>query len=233
MGDRSSVISLADGLTKIAGSHTLKAGLYLEYQGYLQRHNGGGNFPGNIQLQRKLQQPFGYRVPVRNRSVGLLQYLCGVGYQTSGPQTIRRATEWYVQDSWKVSKNLTLDYGVRFAYDLKVYDKTNVGGNFEPALYNRSQTATLYIPAKNAQGTEWPKTLARGLFILLPTSACSCQDPANTSMDRWRLARRVSARILRTAMASCGLACGLRVRPVRRWKDCDPRGRRHLSHGAP
>ena len=161
MGDRSSVISLADGLTKIAGSHTLKAGLYLEYQGYLQRHNGGGNFPGNFSFSVNSSNPFDTGYPYATALLGYFNTYAELATKRPDLQPIRRATEWYVQDSWKVSKNLTLDYGVRFAYDLKVYDKTNVGGNFEPALYNRSQTATLYIPAKNAQGTrvaEDPRT---------------------------------------------------------------------------
>jgi len=125
----------------------------------------------------------------------------------------------YVQDSWKVSKNLTLDYGVRFAYDLKVYDKTNVGGNFEPALYNRSQTATLYIPAKNAQGTrvaEDPRTGTLYSCCLHRLVRARIRPILRWIGGGWR--RRVSARIRGQQWRPVGSACGFAYDPFRRWK---------------
>lgn len=164
LGDRSSVMSLADGLTKVVGPHSFKAGLYLEYQGYLMRHNGGATFPGSFDFSVNASNPFNTGYPYATALLGYFNTYTEVATARPDLQPIRRAVEWYVQDSWKVNRKLTLDYGVRFAYDLKVYDKTNVGGDFEPALYNRSQAAALYVPAKNAQGTRVAENPLTGAF---------------------------------------------------------------------
>ena len=164
MGDRSAVMSLADGLTKVAGPHTMKVGLFLEYQGYLQRHNGGGNFAGNFDFTVNANNPLNTGYAYANAILGYFNSYTELATKRPDLQPIRRAVEWYVQDNWKVNRKLTLDYGIRFAYDIKVYDKTNVGGNFDPTLYKRSQVAALYVPAKNAQGTRVAQDPLTGNF---------------------------------------------------------------------
>ena len=44
--------------------------------------------------------------------------------------------EWYVQDSWRVNKKLTLDYGMRFYWIQPQYDAALQTSSFNPALYN-------------------------------------------------------------------------------------------------
>jgi hypothetical protein len=68
-------------------------------------------------------------------------------------QPVNKVLEWYVQDNWRTTRKLTLDYGVRFTYDLPAYQKEDFGGNFDPAAYNRAQQGVLYVPARNAAGT--------------------------------------------------------------------------------
>jgi len=46
--------------------------------------------------------------------------------------------EFFVQDSWKMRRNFTLDYGVRYQYFVPVTDKNNVLTSFDPLLYNRA-----------------------------------------------------------------------------------------------
>ena len=65
---------------------------------------------------------------------------------------ITHVMEWYVQDSWKVSKRLTLEYGVRFSWDMPTYLKNDEGGNFDFSKYNRSKAPAMYAPAKDAKG---------------------------------------------------------------------------------
>lgn len=66
---------------------------------------------------------------------------------------INHTFEWYAQDSWKVNKKLTLDYGVRFTVDLPQIFKKDIGGNFDAAAYQRAKLPLLYVPGKNAAGT--------------------------------------------------------------------------------
>lgn len=50
--------------------------------------------------------------------------------------------EFFVQDTWKVKPNLTLDFGVRYQYFVPVTDTNNVLTSFDPALYNRANAPT-------------------------------------------------------------------------------------------
>ena len=44
--------------------------------------------------------------------------------------------EFFVQDTWKVRPNLTLDLGVRYQYFVPPVDENNVYASFDPALFN-------------------------------------------------------------------------------------------------
>ncbi len=55
--------------------------------------------------------------------------------------------ELYVQDNWKPSNRLTLDYGVRFYQLTPQWDTTLQASNFLPESFNASQAVRLYRPA--------------------------------------------------------------------------------------
>src|SRR5262249_19770316 len=54
--------------------------------------------------------------------------------------------EWYVQDNWKASNRLTLDYGVRFYYMTPQWDTTKQASNFLPDRFDPASAALLYTP---------------------------------------------------------------------------------------
>jgi hypothetical protein len=51
--------------------------------------------------------------------------------------------EFYVQDTWKVTPRLTLDYGMRFAWIPPQFDAKNQVAVFDPASYNPAQAVTI------------------------------------------------------------------------------------------
>lgn len=51
--------------------------------------------------------------------------------------------EFYVQDTWKASPRLTLDYGMRFAWIPPQYDAKNQVALFNPAAYDPTQAVTI------------------------------------------------------------------------------------------
>jgi hypothetical protein len=60
--------------------------------------------------------------------------------------------EWYGQDTWKITRRLTLDYGLRMAWIQPQYESSGLASNFRPELYNPQQAVRLYYPGRDANG---------------------------------------------------------------------------------
>ena len=51
----------------------------------------------------------------------------------------------FVTDSWKVRRNLSLEIGVRYQYQIPTYNQTNELANFDPSRYDPSQAVTVLL----------------------------------------------------------------------------------------
>lgn len=103
--------TISDNMTKVAGTHTMKFGFYWEAtsndqpssnnaNGQAQFANWGGNSTGNAYADLLTGRIAAYSET--NKDVLLV-----MKYQT---------VDFYAQDSWKVSRRLTLDFGMRFSH---------------------------------------------------------------------------------------------------------------------
>src|SRR5262249_25205487 len=54
--------------------------------------------------------------------------------------------EWYLQDSWKVSRRLSLDYGMRFQIVPQLYSARATLGLFDAAASSAAKTGQLLFP---------------------------------------------------------------------------------------
>ena len=59
--------------------------------------------------------------------------------------------EWYVQDTWKVSRRLTLDYGMRFYRVGDLNSARNTLGLFDTASYDANKAGQLLYPGCSVQ----------------------------------------------------------------------------------
>ena len=133
---------VSDGLTKVWQGHISKAGIYAHIDRYVQLHVAG-NFAGNYNFSVNNQNPLDTGNTFANALVGnFLQYQESTGAPDSDPFT--RIFDWYVQDNWKIVKRFTLDYGLRFTWDIP--QSLHTGANFVPAVYDPSQKPVLYQP---------------------------------------------------------------------------------------
>ena len=102
---------VALSLTKVMGRHTLKGGFYNNHS--FKAQNTGVTFQGTVNFgndtNNTLDTNFGYA----NAALGIFTQYTQASDFIEGSM-IYNNTEFYIQDNWKASSRLTLDYGVRF-----------------------------------------------------------------------------------------------------------------------
>jgi hypothetical protein len=125
-----------DNMTKVLNTHALKLGVVVERQYKNQ----------NFQHQNNIQYDF---APWGYGSTGndVADILVGRPAQAliGQPSAIGNFICWnleaFAQDSWKVSKNFTLEYGLRFGKWTNNAETNDLGALFDPAYYDSSQGA--------------------------------------------------------------------------------------------
>ena len=136
-------------LTKVAGSHNLKAGLFFEYT--TRPAARSSQFNGTFNFNRDTNNPLDTNHPFANALIGSVQsYSEATGHPIANAQFAN--VEWFVQDNWRVAKNLTIDAGVRF---YKIGPTKSQGDQlavFLPDQYNPAAAPALIQPVSTPQG---------------------------------------------------------------------------------
>jgi hypothetical protein len=147
--------SVSDNLSKVRGTHQFKMGVYVDHVVKVQP--SGNGYTGNYQFGVSPTNPL-------NSGDGYVNAL--LGYYNSFSQQSARAVfkvvywdvEPYVQDSWRATGKLTLDYGVRLYMHTPQADANGTFSYFAPAQYNAADAPRIFIPA--CAGRERPCTNA-------------------------------------------------------------------------
>lgn len=173
-----------DNISKVWGVHTLKAGVYINRSRKDQAagdsmsivFNPGNNPGGTSNLASPTNTGHPYADALLGAFNSLNQPTRGI-YQGQYRST---NVEWYLQDNWKATRRLTLDYGLRFNWIQPQYDQRLQGAFFDPARYDRSKAVRLYRRAnggKNAIDPANPSALLPSYLIgrIVPGSG----DPFN------------------------------------------------------
>ncbi len=144
-------IDIVDNLTKVWGSHILKAGIYLQRstkdQSSFASFNGSYNFGDNP------SNPYDTGFGFANAAIGVFNTFTQAATHVVGLYRYWNV-EGFVQDTWKIRRNLTLDYGLRIAYYQPQYDTSLQASTFVPALYNPAKAPRLYQPAINPSNNQ-------------------------------------------------------------------------------
>ncbi|PYR89598.1 MAG: hypothetical protein DMF84_24150, partial [Acidobacteria bacterium] len=141
----SNVVQFNDALTWLKGRHTLKGGIdfqYIEYKDIVSFFDGDdfGDYTFNGSYTGNPWSDFLIGVPNSTR-------------YAYGPIPTNPYANWwafYLQDSWRPTSKLTVDYGVR--YDLRpgMKDRSNQLGNFDRSTGNvvvPNEAALALVPA--------------------------------------------------------------------------------------
>ena len=161
------------------GSHALKLGLYFE-------HNNGtegprANFGGRFEFDRDTNNPLDANYAYANALLGNFRR-----YSESSDRTASRNThtliEWFAQDTWRATKRLTLDYGLRFSWATPWQFPDGDAAAFVLERYDAARAPLLVQPARDGQGRRVgrnPETGALLPAVLIGSYVPTTGDPIN------------------------------------------------------
>lgn len=146
----SPMVTGSDSLTMVRGAHTIKGGIYFTWSRWFT-DSGSYPFDGAFDFSTNATNPYDANYPFANALLGTYY-----SYSESSSKPVQDVRgldlEWYAQDTWKATRRLTLNYGLRFYYFTPWHQANGLGLNFIPSDYNASQAVKLYMPVLNSQG---------------------------------------------------------------------------------
>jgi hypothetical protein len=162
---------IRDDISKVMGSHSFKAGVFLSWNAKNENQYGGQDSPviGSAEA---------WNTPANNNwgaqtGNDLANFLSpgerfGITEQNVNPtdQARWRDYEFYVGDTWKVSPRLTAEYGFRWSFLREPYSADNAVGAFLPSAYN---PANAFV--KDSFGNFQPN-LCNGITVVQGSNLC-------------------------------------------------------------
>ncbi len=174
-------------LTHTRGSHTYKAGLMREDELFGQARSG--TFGGQFNFADDSADPLSTKYAYANAFIGHVRsYTESLGRR---PDDRRQKTwAWFVQDTWKATRKITLDYGLRMykwgpsvsmsgeasAFSFERFDPT-WGGN-PPVLYRPVTVSGVRRAQNPVTGEILPNTYI-GLIVGGTGFSCGVITPSN------------------------------------------------------
>src|SRR4029453_8575740 len=143
---------VAISLTKVWGPHTSKAGFYNNHSFKAQNTGAGGvpnlGFQGYVDFGNNTNNALDTGFGFANAAVGVFSQYLQQSKLIEGSM-IYNNTEFYLQDNWKMSPRLTLDYGIRFTRQQPQYDQFLQMSNFFADQWSIGSAPLLYLPGCN------------------------------------------------------------------------------------
>lgn len=135
--------NFSDNLSKIWGKHNLKTGFYVEYT--TRNAARASAFNGTFSFNNNNNNPLNTGHPFSNALIGSVDSYTEANGKLDAHARYKNI-EWFAQDNWKVTKRLTLDYGLRFYIIQPTLSAGDKLAFFDPQLYNAAQQPRLIEP---------------------------------------------------------------------------------------
>ncbi len=110
--------TLSDNVSITKGTHLFKVGF--DYNRIREYEGERSTFSGNFAFARDTNNPNDSNYAYSNAVLGNFQQYTE-STNRFGANERQTFVEWFVQDSWKVRRNLTIDYGMRFSWSNQMY----------------------------------------------------------------------------------------------------------------
>lgn len=131
----------AISLTKVLGGHTIKSGFYNTHSYKAQQRQG---WAGTITFGNDAANPLDTSFGFANAALGVFSSYNQFSRYVEGSYVYNN-TEGYIQDNWKVTNRLTLDFGMRLVHQQPQYDELGQASNFLPEKWQASSAPSLYL----------------------------------------------------------------------------------------
>ncbi len=137
------LLTFSDNITYTLGSHNLKAGFYAERA----RNYEGATavFGGQFTFSNDANNPLNSGYTYSNAALGNFTQYTEATFRPSG-EGRQSLAEWFIQDSWKATRRLSFEYGVRFAWYNQWYQDTANSAAFALSRYDRAKAPQVYQP---------------------------------------------------------------------------------------
>jgi hypothetical protein len=183
-GNHEDLYTIQDNLAKVQGNHTWKVGAFWSTNAKIEDNNGGTDrpvlqpFDGGVAVPDPVACPG--TTPGSTACTGIVtgnplaNILLPGDPSAATPQMFRMSEnsinatgqqhwhdfEWYLADSWKVRRNLTLELGFRWSFFREPYSSTN------------AQTSWSLANWSAAQALANPSDACNGIIIVPGTHPC-------------------------------------------------------------
>jgi hypothetical protein len=132
-------ITVSDSLTYIRGQHTIKGGVMIardrkdqngrtDYLGSAVFQTSGNSMTTNYALADAALGQFQKYNEDKNDPVGFFRFT---------------QYEAFIQDSWRIARNFSVEVGLRFSHPVPTYLQANNAANFDPAAWDPKQAVTM------------------------------------------------------------------------------------------
>ncbi len=172
------ITNVTDNVSMVISSHTLKFGGFVEYA--IKHESPFRPYNATILFDRDSLNPGDTNWAFSNALLGNFQQ-----YQQFSKPVLLDAPYWnvefYAQDSWKATRRLTLNFGIRGNFVPPLYEKNDLLTNFDPDAYDPARKVVLYQPAlsNGVRVARDPISGAVAPAVLIGAIVPGVGDPAN------------------------------------------------------
>ena len=142
------IYTFSNNLTKVTGQHTLKGGVFIERSGEndfdqinVQPIPGGTNNQ-NGRFEFTNSRSGGTGLAVANAALGLFTNYGEIDQRAYTPWRAW-SFDFFIQDTWRMQRNLTLEYGTRYSYWPPWHSLWNNISMFHPDFYDPGSAAVI------------------------------------------------------------------------------------------
>ena len=169
-------------ITRTHRTHVMKAGFYWERWRAVKGESG--NWAGTVDYSTDSVNPGDANQPFANALLGNFKTYTE---SNNRPPLYEGTTsyEWFAQDNWKVSRGLTLDFGLRFGWSTPFYSLRRQEAGFVLDMWDPKKAVQLMTPVRvnNTRYVQDPLTKTLYPITLIGAIAPGTGDPYNGTVN--------------------------------------------------